>query len=120
MLGAFVAVIVLGHLALWAMVICIQVTMFREVVRLGYRVAMERGAPGQRALQWYWFVVALVFVNGRLLLQNHFNGQHTDKLNLSIFALYTAGMFCSRWIRVYRVGPPSVPALSSLSFSLVP
>jgi hypothetical protein len=78
----------------------LQIMMFREIVRISRRVAMERAAPGQAWLQWYWFIVSTIFINLRTL-KRHYEyievlAPHSSGLprNIPTLTNFCFGFFC--------------------------
>lgn len=52
MIGGFIAIIYLGHLYIWAMVVVIQIFMARELFNLLRRAHEDKHLPGFRLLNW--------------------------------------------------------------------
>lgn len=42
----------------------IQVMLFKELVAVRYKAAMEKKTPLFRTLQWSWFLAAMVYAHG--------------------------------------------------------
>ncbi|KAJ9672222.1 hypothetical protein PVL29_025736 [Vitis rotundifolia] len=79
MIGGFIAIIYLGHLYIWAMVVVIQIFMARELFNLLRRAHEDKHLPGFRLLNWHFFFTAMLFVYGRILSQQLVNTMSTDK-----------------------------------------
>jgi len=74
MLSAVGILLWAGHLAVCAMIVGLQVAVFRELVSLRYVRAKEAGMPLFRTLQWWWFVTAMLYAYGSSWLQAPMGG----------------------------------------------
>ncbi|KAH6769988.1 cytidinediphosphate diacylglycerol synthase 2 [Perilla frutescens var. hirtella] len=79
MIGGFAAIIYLGHLYIWAMVVVIQIFMAKELFNLLRKAHEDRHLPGFRLLNWHFFFTAMLFVYGRILSQRLVNTVTMDK-----------------------------------------
>ncbi|KAH7546794.1 hypothetical protein FEM48_Zijuj01G0239000 [Ziziphus jujuba var. spinosa] len=79
MFGVVSAVIYLGHLYIWALVVVIQIFMASELFSLLRRTREDRHLPGFRLLNWHFFFTAMLFVYGRILNQQLVNTVTSDK-----------------------------------------
>lgn len=52
MIGTFCLVIYLGHIYIWAMIVCIQIVMARELFKLAALAQREKNLPGFRLINW--------------------------------------------------------------------
>lgn len=80
MLGSFIAIIYMGHLYIWAMVVVIQIYMAKELFNLLRKANEDRRLPGFRILNWHFFFTAMLFVYGRFLSRQLVNTVTSDKL----------------------------------------
>ena len=88
-----------GHLYIFLLVCGIQIMLFKELVAVRYRAAMEKKTPLFRTLQWSWFVAAMFYSHGdsivktlredRLLNVND-DDQPEKSLIYSSFAIFSA------------------------------
>lgn len=53
MIGGFIAIIYLGHLYIWAMVVVIQIFMAKELFNLLRKAHEDKQLPGFRLLNWW-------------------------------------------------------------------
>jgi len=67
MTGAYMVMLMSGHLYCILAGVCTQVELFRELVNVRYSVAKEREIPLFRTIQWCWFFVAMGWVYGERL-----------------------------------------------------
>uniref|UniRef100_A0A7S3D8I4 Phosphatidate cytidylyltransferase n=1 Tax=Palpitomonas bilix TaxID=652834 RepID=A0A7S3D8I4_9EUKA len=67
MIGGFFLIIGAGHVYCWALVIFLKLMIFYEILRLKRRKEKEKAIPYFPLLNWYFFVVTIVFVHGKLL-----------------------------------------------------
>lgn len=103
MIGAFMFILYMGHLYIWAMIVVIQIFMVRELFILARASQRERQLPGIRVLNWHFFCTAMVYVYGRFLSKQLVTTISSDKLLFQLFSgfikyhmlicytLYTAG-----------------------------
>ena len=67
MTGAYMIMLLSGHLYCILAGVCTQVELFRELVNVRYSAAKEREIPFFRTIQWCWFFVAMGWVYGERL-----------------------------------------------------
>jgi hypothetical protein len=67
MLGGFILLVYLGHIALVGLLFFIQIAMYKEIKRLSTVLSKKHPLASFRPLHWYWFFVALFFCYGRSL-----------------------------------------------------
>ncbi|KAI4306153.1 hypothetical protein L6164_029454 [Bauhinia variegata] len=79
MLAAFLLVIYLGHLYIWAMLVIIQIFMASELFNLLRIAHQDRRLPRFKLLNWHFFFTAMLFVYGRILSQQLVNTVTSDK-----------------------------------------
>lgn len=103
LIGSFSAIIYAGHVPLMFMILGIQTVMVKELFALA-RVAQEdRKIPGFRAQQWYFYIVAAIFMYIRFIKKNlvveitssarlfHLLGWVIRRHTMISFSMYTAG-----------------------------
>ncbi|XP_050368190.1 phosphatidate cytidylyltransferase 2 isoform X1 [Argentina anserina] len=79
MIGGFALIIYMGHLAITAMVVVIQIFMAKELFNLLRKAHEDKCLPGFRLLNWHFFFTAMLFVYGRILSQRLVNTVTSDK-----------------------------------------
>ncbi|TFJ87094.1 hypothetical protein NSK_001428 [Nannochloropsis salina CCMP1776] len=98
LLAVFFGIAWAGHVYIFLLVCGIQVMLFKELVAVRYRAAMEKKTPLFRTLQWSWFVAAMFYAHGdsivRLLREDSLLGINDDdqpekSLIYSSFALFS-------------------------------
>lgn len=95
MLGGFSGLIYLGHVALMLLVIALQVAMFREIKKLTLMLSSRPPLPSFRAMHWYWFISATIFVYGKLasfILHASFSATAVPYHSFICFSLYSFGV----------------------------
>lgn len=90
MLGGFIVIFSFGHIPLCALVLAVQVQMFKEIVKLGSVTSRERSIPGFHVLPWIWFTTAMFFTYGRLM--SRYFGTVIPYHNFISFMLYSLGL----------------------------
>lgn len=70
LIGSFAAIIYAGHVPLMAMIFGIQTIMVKELFALARVKQHERGLPGFRAQQWFFYIVAALWVYVRFIKNN--------------------------------------------------
>ncbi|XP_076938072.1 phosphatidate cytidylyltransferase 1-like [Bidens hawaiensis] len=80
MLLGFIAVVYLGHLYLWGMIVIIQILMTSELFNLLRRAHEDRRLPGFRLLNWHFFFTAMLYVYGRILGQQIWHAVTPEKV----------------------------------------
>jgi len=94
MMGGFVVLFMLGHMPLMALLVAIQIAMFKEVKRLSKVLSTQQALPSFRPLHWYWFFTAMFFSYGRVLA-SYFHYAIPYHTFIS-FALYMIGVVSHR------------------------
>ena len=90
MMGGFVVLFMLGHMPLMALLVAIQIAMFKEVKRLSKVLSTQQALPSFRPLHWYWFFTAMFFSYGRVLASYfHYSIPYHTFIS---FALYMIGV----------------------------
>eukprot|EP00850_Spirogloea_muscicola_P011508 SM000071S21132 [mRNA] locus=s71:539066:542704:- [translate_table: standard] len=69
MIAGFVAVIYLGHVYVWALIILLQTLMAKELFGLANNAQKQKkhALPSFRFLNWWFFFTAMVYVYGRFM-----------------------------------------------------
>jgi len=71
MIGGFALINWAGHFAVYIFIVGLTVASFAEIQRLFTDRARKQAVPEEnRLLAWYWFAVASIFINGRLLIRH--------------------------------------------------
>lgn len=70
LIGSFVGIIYAGHVPLMAMIFAIQTVMVKELFALARVAQQERKLPGFRVQQWYFYLVAALWVYVRFIKKN--------------------------------------------------
>ena len=103
LIGSFIGIIYAGHVPLMAMIFAIQTVMVKELFALARVAQQERKLPGFRVQQWYFYLVAALWVYVRFIKQNLIVeitssaryaaiwGLVLRRHTLLCFSLYTAG-----------------------------
>ena len=69
MIVGFLAIVSAGHLPVIALVLLIQVAVFRELVNVRYSRRAFKEVPVFRSSQWGWFWTCLAYSYGHSFLQ---------------------------------------------------
>ena len=69
LLAVFFGIAWAGHLYIFLLVCGIQVMLFKELVAVRYKAAMEKKTPLFRTLQWSWFLAAMLYAHGDSLVK---------------------------------------------------
>jgi phosphatidate cytidylyltransferase len=67
MLGGFVLIFSLGHVAVGCLVLLLQGIIFNEIVGLRYARMQEIGIPHFRFMTWYFYLATVFYAYGRVL-----------------------------------------------------
>ncbi|GAQ90521.1 phosphatidate cytidyltransferase [Klebsormidium nitens] len=67
MIVSFCAVIYLGHIYIWAMIVGIQIVMAKELFKLAALAQREKNLPGFRLINWAIFLTGMLYVYGRFM-----------------------------------------------------
>jgi phosphatidate cytidylyltransferase len=88
MIGGFAAIVYMGHLYIWAMIVVIQLFMAQELFTLAGHVQKEnkKQLPGFRFLNWHFFITAMVYVYGRFLSKQLVKTISSDRFLILIFS----------------------------------
>ena len=70
LIGSFIGIIYAGHVPLMFMIFAIQTVMIKELFALARVAQQERKLPGFRAQQWYFYLVAALWVYVRFIKNN--------------------------------------------------
>jgi phosphatidate cytidylyltransferase len=67
LLAIFIVLISIGHSALTLLVIACQVSMYREIVAIGFKWNKEKELPLFRTLNWYFYACVSAWVYSRTM-----------------------------------------------------
>ena len=87
---SFMFVIASGQLYVMALVVCIKVGMFKEILALKRNKEKDKRIPWFRTLNWYFFATSIYFIYGRIL-QHHVQVVHRKAPIVPL--LYSSGSY---------------------------
>lgn len=80
----FVGVVYGGHVLIFVSILCMEIGMFHEILRLGFNVAKDKHIPLWRTTGWYFFMAMLFLFYGKPVL-SHFEDQQMSFMKLNIW-----------------------------------
>jgi len=86
MISGFTAILYMGHVWVWALIVGIQLAMVNELFQLAQQKAQEASLPGFRLQQWYFFGAAFFYSHIRFLKKNLLVSISNDRTLSRLFA----------------------------------
>lgn len=83
MIGIFLAILKIGHVAVVCFIVALQARTFFELANVRYQADKAKAVPLFRTLQWCWFVAAMFFTYGHSFLEVLSESQNSEIFQLA-------------------------------------